>query len=276
MALYRFFLENQVLANEAEACFALRLSAEDFKHAGVVRLEAGEHIGVVDAAGDYFECEVVRFSLDVLEVRIVERLPAGKPRPTVVLVQGIAKGDKMDQIIRQTTELGISAVVPFAAERCVVKLDEKKLSSRVQRWRSIAKSAAMQSGQLHIAEVSEPKNLKEACAFLAGASVVLIFWEEASMGVGKDVGMGVGKDVGVATIAAALEAAFASLFLEPSDARVALVVGPEGGLTKGEVAALLAANPRAATLSLGASILRSETAAVVASALTLYELGELQ
>ena len=69
MSLHRFFLDNQVLAREAEITFALRLSPDDLKHARVLRLEVGEHIAVVDAAADYFECEVVSFD-DDLCVRI--------------------------------------------------------------------------------------------------------------------------------------------------------------------------------------------------------------
>ncbi|MCL1799057.1 MAG: 16S rRNA (uracil(1498)-N(3))-methyltransferase [Eggerthellaceae bacterium] len=260
MAPYRFFLEGQVLGHGTLGPFALRLAPDDMRHAAVLRLEAGERLAVVDAVGDCFECEVVRFSPGTLEVRIVRCSTAPGASPVVALAQGIAKGDKMDQVVRQATELGVSAFLPFTSERSVVRLAPEKAAARTERWRAVAKSAAMQSGQGRIPEVAEPKTLKELAAFTAQATAVLVFWEEAHTG----------------SIAAVLDKALAALRVEPADARVVAVVGPEGGLGEGEVSLLLRANPRAGLVSLGPSILRTETAGVVASALTLYELGGLR
>jgi len=260
MSLQHFFLENQILAEIEEESFSLHLREDDLKHARVLRLKAGEHIAVIDAAQDYFECEIARFEHGVMEVRIAQHFHPEEDKPLVVLAQGLAKGDKMEQIIRQTTELGIGGFVPFICERSIVKLDEKKKETKAQRWQQIAKSASMQSGQRSIPEVSNPMNLFELCSFVSSATAVIICWEEASSG----------------NIGQVLESALASLFVEAADARVVVVVGPEGGLTKSEVFALLAANPRAQTVTLGPSILRTETAGVVASALVLYELGGLQ
>lgn len=260
MALHHFFVDNQVLGTIDDATFALRLDADDLKHARVLRLEAGEHIAVIDAAQDYFECEVVGLTPHGLEVRIAQRYAVDDTGPVVGLVQGIAKGPKMDQIVRQTTELGIRGFIPFESERSLVRLEQKTGLIRMARWRQIAKSAAMQSGRTQIPEIAGPMGLKEVCSFIASASAVVICWEEARSG----------------SIRAVLERALAALNIEALDARVAVVVGPEGGLSEGEVASLLEANPRAGVVSLGPSILRTETAGVVASALVLHELGALQ
>lgn len=257
MSLPHFFLEGQVVSNEAEAVFPLRLSADDLKHARVLRLSAGEHVAVVDAASDYFECEVVSCGPDGVTARIAAKLDAPE-RPSVVLLQGIAKGEKMDQVVRHATELGVSAIVPLACERSIVKLDAKKAASRTARWRAIAKSAAMQAGLTAIPEVSEPKAVREAAEALAGATAVLVFWEEAPLS---------------AKIAPALASALAACSCaDPADARVAVVVGPEGGLSAAEVAAFEASNERTSAVTLGPSILRTETAGIVAPALVLYEL----
>lgn len=262
MSLPQFFLESQVLAFEVNEVFPLRLSKDDAKHARVLRLSAGEHIAVVDASRDYFECEIVDFSDALPEVRISRHVEDCGSEPTVMLVQGLPKADKMEMVIRHATEIGVSAFVPFKCARSIVKLDDKKAQAKVERWRSIAKSAAMQSGRLLIPELSLPVNLKELCELVSEATAVLICWEEAPE---------------TANLSEALKAGLVACGVEASlaDARIAVVVGPEGGLTQEEVDALLACNPRAALVSLGPSILRTETAGLIAPALALYELGGL-
>lgn len=258
MSLHRFFLENQVLAAEAEAVFPLRLSADDARHAKVLRLAAGEHIAVIDADQDYFECEIVDIADGLPLVRIARHEEAPASGPQVILLQGLAKGDKMETVIRHATEVGVAAFVPLACARSVVKLDGKKAAAKTERWRTIAKSAAMQSGQARIPEVSEPVGVKEAAGTLAGATAVLVCWEEAPQ---------------TASLHEAIQGALAETLIPAADARIAVVVGPEGGLTEAEVSTLLASNPRASLVTLGPSILRTETAGIVAPALALYELG---
>ena len=96
MSLHRFFLDNQVIAAEKEAVFPLRLSADDARHARVLRLAPGEHVTVVDAAQDYFECEIVAFDDALPQVRIARHLDEPEATPQVVLMQGLAKGDKVE------------------------------------------------------------------------------------------------------------------------------------------------------------------------------------
>ena len=260
MSLPHFFLNDQVLASEGEPVFPLRLASDDAKHARVLRLAPGEHVAVVDAAQDYFECEIVDFSDAVPLVRVAQRLRERAAGPAVVLVQGLAKGDKMETVIRHATELGVAGFVPFAADRSIVKLDAKKAAARTERWRAIAKSAAMQSGQRAVPEVGEPASLDEVCGLFGQATALLVCWEEAPF----TTGVGDAVAAGLAACGSSVE-----------DARVVVVVGPEGGLARREVDALLACNPRSALVSLGPSILRTETAGIVAPALVLYELGGL-
>lgn len=262
MSLTHFFLENQIIAAEGEPVFPLRLSRDDAKHAKVLRLSAGEHIAVIDAARDYFECEIVEFADELPLVRVAAKIDGGADEPLVILVQGLPKADKLEMVIRHATEIGVSGFVPLKCARSIVKLDDKKAQSKVERWKTIAKSAAMQSGRNLVPEVSMPLSLRETCEFLKEATAVLICWEEAPQ---------------TANLAEALHAGLAACRVDksPADARVAVVVGPEGGLTQEEVDALLACNPRAALVSLGPSILRTETAGLIAPALVLYELGGL-
>lgn len=262
MSLARFFLEDQVLSHEIDEVFALRLSADDAKHARVLRLSPGEHIAVVDASQDYFECEVVSFA-DALRVRIARHDDAPQAGPQVMLLQGLCKGDKMDTVIRHATELGVSAFVPLACERSVVKLDAKRAAARMQRWRAIAKSAAMQSGQPRIPQVHGVCRPDQAGALLEGAACVLVCWEEEHATSLHEA------------LSQALDAADAA-GVPPEKAFVAVCVGPEGGFAESEVAELCSGNPRSHAITLGPSILRTETAGVVAPALVIYELGGLQ
>jgi 16S rRNA (uracil1498-N3)-methyltransferase len=265
MSLHRFFLESQILSEVVDAEFTLELDSADAKHARVLRLSPGEHIAVIDAGSDYFECEIVEFDGALPRVKITQKRHVA-PTFDVCLVQGLAKADKMEIVIRHATELGVGAFLPLECKRSVVKLDKKKLPSKLERWRSIAKSAAMQSGQVKIPHVFEPASVADLQVTLLAFDAVLVFWEEAPQ-------------------TCSLRAALAEASVLPdrnggegvtgSPKKVAIVVGPEGGLAEDEVRAILAANSHANLVSLGPSILRTETAGIVASALCIYELGGL-
>lgn len=260
MSLPHFYLDEQVIALEEGEQFPLRLSAGDAKHARVLRLNPGEHVAVIDASRDYFECEIVSFSGALPVVRISQQAGQPESRPSVTLMQGLAKGDKMDVVIRHATELGVSSFVPFSCERCVVKLDAKKARAKTERWRAVAKSAAMQSGQPFLPDVAAPASLSEACALASVADVVLVCWEEAP---------------NTAFLDEALAQALASQRISARNAHVSVIVGPEGGLAQKEVDRFLASNPFAFSVTLGSSILRTETAGIVAPALVLHALERM-
>lgn len=256
MSLPHFFLREQVLALESAPVFALQLDSDDLKHAKVLRLSPGEHIAVVDASSDYFECEVCSFEDGELRASLAQRLDAPR-RPEVVLVQGLAKGDKMDTIVRHATEVGIAEFVPMASARSVVKLDGKKAMARRDRWASIAKSAAMQSGRLSMPRVQLPCSVSQASKEISSCDAVLVCWEEAELGD---------------TIAKAVSSVVSVTVKRPESLRIALVIGPEGGLAAEEVSCFKEACPHSYSVSLGPTILRTETAGIVAPALALYEL----
>jgi 16S rRNA (uracil1498-N3)-methyltransferase len=155
-------------------------------------------------------------------------------------------------VVRQVTELGVSRVVPFAAERSVVKLDAARAAARADRWRRIAAEAAQQSQRVDVPEIHDLVPAMRLADVLAD-SVVLVCWEDApdAEGIGD---------------------ALARIAPEP-ERDVAVVVGPEGGLTANEVALLASAG--AVTVSLGSTVLRTETAGVVAVALAMYARGGL-
>jgi 16S rRNA (uracil1498-N3)-methyltransferase len=250
MSAHRFFLCAPLQPEPGGRALG-HLSAEDLHHArDVLRIRPGESVELVEPdAGPIWQATLIEIARDHLVVDASSsHLPAVGPR--VTLVQGVAKGEKMDSILRQAVEVGAGAVIPVITRRTVVRLDEQRRKERGERWRRIARSAAEQSHRDALPDVSDPVDLGAALPDLAEFDRVLVFWEEAdSTGVAEALGGD----------------------LDGADTTVALVVGPEGGLEAEEVESLTGAGARIVTL--GPTILRTETAAIVGLALVLHELG---
>jgi 16S rRNA (uracil1498-N3)-methyltransferase len=232
------------------------VSQETFEHLRSLRLRPGEHAVLVDAPGHGLEIElaVVPGSAKGLLSGTVVRGLVDRVGPQLTLVQGISAADRMDQTIRQVTELGVVRIIPLMSERSTVRLDAASQAGKQQRWQRVARAAAEQSARLSVPEITAPLDLPQALRAVRGYDGLIAAWEEADAG---DIGKAVRH---VAT----------TVFANP---RVALFVGPEGGLSAAEINQLL--NAEATVVSLGETILRTETAAVVASALVLYHLGAL-
>ncbi|MBN2848093.1 MAG: 16S rRNA (uracil(1498)-N(3))-methyltransferase [Coriobacteriia bacterium] len=246
MSLHRFFAEEPLPENDG----VLPLGEADIHHLrDVLRLSPGDEIVVVVAGA----ARVVRLThvSEVVSGVVLEEVPT-PALPRVTLVQALVKGEKMDTVIRQATELGVTRVVPFAAERSVVRLDAAKAEARVARWRRVAAEAAKQSQRTDIPEVTTPVPAAKV-AEIPTADVVLVCWE------GGSAAPGIGDALSTAGAGAGTS--------------VAVIVGPEGGLTPGEVDLFRSGGAR--VVSLGSTVLRTETAGVVATALVLYELGGL-
>jgi 16S rRNA (uracil1498-N3)-methyltransferase len=253
VALHRFFL-GEPLGPGPVAGMVLSLSEGDLHHLShVLRLVPGDRVVVVDPQGAEAEASLVEVS-PVLVRADVEEPALRPPRPRVVLALAVSRRERMEFAIQKTTELGVSEIWPLLTERCVVRLDEERTGRRAERWRRIAEEAAKQSQRADVPLVREPMSVGEFAAEAGRFEIVLVPWEETS-----SEGLGIG---------AALEDGGAT-----ARTSVAVVVGPEGGLAESEVAALEAAG--GVIVTLGDTILRTETAAIVAVALLEYELGSL-
>lgn len=250
MAAHRFFSAVPIGAAAGE-CLSGVLSAADEHHArDVLRLEPGEMVELVDPDGGAAWSARVTVSSPHLEIELIEPLPSSSA-PRITLVQGVAKGDKMDAIVRQAVEVGAEDIVPVLTSRTIVRLDARKRAEKGERWRRVAKSAAQQAHRDRVPHVYDPRSLGDLLPLLRDYDAVLVLWEDA-VGPGLDGG--------------ALDGL-------AGDARVAVVVGPEGGLSAEEVARLEESGARPVTL--GPTILRTETAAVVAVALVAFLCGGL-
>lgn len=230
---------------------ALPLTDGDVHHIRtVLRAQPGDTIEIA-SAGDVWRYEVTSVGEQVSGTRVARI--ASRPAVTrVTLAQALAKGDKVDTVVRQVTELGVARIVPFAGARSIVRLDAHKSAARAERWRRIAESAAKQARRADVPEVAEPVTLLDLPSLLVG-SVVLVCAEDAPDAPGISQALSALADV--------------------PEAGVAVIVGPEGGFEPEEVAALTDAGAIAVTL--GPTILRTETAGVVAVALALAACGGL-
>ena len=160
----------------------------------------------------------------------------------VTLYQGLPKGDKMEFIIQKCVELGVSRIVPVEMARSVVKLDKKKEEAKRKRWQGISESAAKQSKRMIVPEIGPVLSYKEAVAEAASMDLFLLPYEDSESLSGAG-----GMELTRSLIGG----------LKPGK-KCAVLIGPEGGFSDGEVEA--ARNAGARTVTLGKRILRTETA----------------
>lgn len=228
MALRRVFVDS------VDDGRAVALGARAHHLARVVRMKAGETVEVSDGAQAW---TAVAESIGPREVvfTTMELLPAPRPAPRVELHLALIKLPRFEWAVEKATELGVSAIVPVAAEHSDGGLI-KAAPKRVERWERIAEEAAQQSRRLAAPVVETPATLAEALRRPAELRCFIDF-------AGAEPA---GELVGGLTDAST----------------VAILVGPEGGWSDEEAA--LAAHAGATALSLGPGVLRSETAALAA------------
>jgi 16S rRNA (uracil1498-N3)-methyltransferase len=211
----------------------------------VLRVSVPDVVTVSDGAGVLARCAVERIEHDRLRARILDTEELRVPKPRIVVYQGAAKGRKVDEVIDRLAELGITETWVYESKRAVVDWDKAKWTKLHDRWRSIARSAAKQSRSPFVLDVGGGLSWTELVRHVAREPLAIALWEEASLPL-------------------------RSALVEEVD-RLALIVGPEGGLEREEAEAL--ADAGAQLVSLGPRILRTELAPVVATSALLWHYG---
>ena len=204
----------------------------------VLRLAPGERVRVGDGQGTVAEGDVVSAGADGLRVAVRARLEVPAPTPEFVLVQALPKGDRGPLAVELATELGVDRIVPWTAARCVTRWRDDRVAKGVAKWRAAAHAASKQSRRARVPEVTEPMTTRQVCGLLGDVDLALVLHEQARQPLAE------------LTI--------------PTSGTIAVVVGPEGGLTDGEVVAFRAAGAQA--VRLGAEVLRTSTAGAAALA----------
>lgn len=238
----------------------------------VLRLRPGDRIDLLDGSGIMYVARILEVSRLGVVAEVLERQrPATEPRVELELYQALLKGPKMELVLQKATEIGVSRFVPVLSERCVSRPDPSDLGRRLERWRAIVREAAEQSGRAILPVVGPLGSFEEACRSAREADLAMMAWEE-ERGVGI---RGAIRERGLAGDAPPTSPQPPPVGEEGPGhrPRIALLVGPEGGFSPRE--ADVARNSGVRVVSLGPRILRAETAALVASALVLCEMGDL-
>ena len=212
----------------------------------VLRLGVGEALRVFDGSGPEFAATISSVSkkeLRILTGVAIDTVP--ESRLAVHLGLGLSRGERMDYALQKATELGVASITPLVLSRCNARLTEERSESRLRHWRQVIVSACEQSGRARVPELAAAAPLDMWLAARSELPGLVLHTRDAL------------------TLDAFGDA--------PRGVRV--LIGPEGGLEDGEVAAAMAAGFR--PWSLGPRILRAETAPVAALAILQHRWGDL-
>jgi 16S rRNA (uracil1498-N3)-methyltransferase len=253
MSRRRLFVPAERLAAATTA--RLTIDGDAHKHvARVLRLRAGDALVLFDGAGVEVDATLARVGPRDAELTLGARrdVPTAASLVEVTLLVAIPRGERMDLLVQKTTELGVTRIIPVVSGRSVARPEAG--GGRATRWETIAREAARQCGRADVPSLDAPTALADAVAAPHLPRPRFATWE-ATRGT---------------SLRTALAAAFAG---DEAPSGVALLVGPEGGLTAEEIAAAQAQGFAAVTL--GRRILRVETAAIVAVTLVQAAAGGL-
>jgi 16S rRNA (uracil1498-N3)-methyltransferase len=206
----------------------------------------GSALTVVDGEGETFRARVVLITAERAELLVFEDTGFKRSPLEVTLLQALPEKERMELIIQKTTELGVERIVPFKSEKSISLEERERRSKKAHRWGAVALKAARQSRRRDIPEILPCATFKDALSLAKECSLKVMLKEGPGTGL-KEFLRGKGGK------------------------RVALLIGPEGGFTEGET--MEAEKTGFAPVTLGSSILRTETAAIASVAIVGYELG---
>jgi 16S rRNA (uracil1498-N3)-methyltransferase len=216
----------------------------------VLRLPPGAPFTLFNGAGGEFSAALKASAGKRVLAHVLAHTAVERESPLqVTLLQGIARGERMDLIVQKATELGVARIVPFLAERSVVRLDPKQRLRKREHWQAIAISACEQCGRNRVPEVCEPTELADAIRNLA-------------------------PDAPRFLLAADGEASLAAPVTNGNLRAVVLLIGPEGGLADNESSSALTNGFTAARL--GPRVMRTETAGLAAIAVLQTLAGDFR
>ena len=222
------------------------LSGPEGRHGATVRrLAPGERADVTDGAGQVAECIVTQASGSELHLAVRSRRVVPPADPALTVVQALPKGDRGQLAVELMTEAGVDVIVPWAAQRCVTPWHGERGERALARWRVTAREAAKQARRARFPEVTALAPTPEVAQAVGSAALAVLL------------------DPGAGT-------ALSTLPL-PSSGNQMVIVGPEGGLSPAEAAALATAG--AVGAHLGPTVLRTSTAGVVAASVVLSRAG---
>lgn len=245
----RFFIDsNYVGSSHIEI-----IDRDDVHHIShVLRLKKGDTIVVCDSKGFDYTCEISEIEKDSILLYIADKQKGGRePDVRISLYQGIPKQGKFELIVQKSVELGVEKIIPVFMERSVVK-ETPRFTKKIERFNTVAKEAAKQCQRSFVPTVSEAADFRQILKDFKEFDIVVFPYEEEESFTIRDYLEQIKKNT------------------VDSVRDVALVIGPEGGFSKEEASALIEKGIR--PVSLGKTVLRTETAAIAALSMLIYGL----
>jgi 16S rRNA (uracil1498-N3)-methyltransferase len=234
MSVPTFFLSGERL----RAGDVVDLDGDEGHHAAVVRrIRPGELVNLTDGAGHVARCTVLDAGKRGLSCEVRARTDVPPPAPRLTVVQALPKGERGELAVELMTEVGVDAIVPWSASRCISQWKGERGAKALRRWRSTAREAAKQSRRAWFPDVAELATTAAVRERVAAAALAVVLHEGATTGVSE--------------------------LALPADGEIVLVVGPEGGITDDELGEFAAAGGTG--VRLGPTVLRTSTGGAVAA-----------
>ena len=243
-----FVTTNQIEGN------TIIIQNEDVNHIkNVLRVKVGDTIDICDCdTSKNYICKIEQIEEKNIYCHIIEEIQSNvEPHIQVSIFQGLPKADKMELVIQKSVELGAYDITPVEMKRCVVKLNEKDKIKKIQRWQKISEGAAKQSGRDRIPRINSIINIKTLCENIKEYDLVLVAYENEKVNTLKQELKKIRQN-------------------ENKEMKIAIVIGPEGGIDKEEIAKF--EEYHAKIITLGNRILRTETVALNMLSIIMYEL----
>lgn len=245
----KFFVGNEAIQNQQ-----IEIKGKDVNHIkNVLRKKIEDEIIIcnTDTTKDYL-CKIINIEENAILTNIIEELETNvEAKVEVSIFQGLPKADKMELVIQKAVELGVYDITPIEMKYCVVKLNDKDKKKKQERWQKIAEVAAKQSGRNQIPQINDIISIKNICNLCQTYDIVLVAYEkeeENKLRYELEKLKAIGKK---------------------KDLKIAIVIGPEGGIDEKEIAILKESGAKVVTL--GKRILRTETVALQMLSVIMYE-----
>lgn len=279
--MQHFFInQNQITNNE------IKITGKDVNHIkNVLRCKIKEQIEVsVLETEEKYLVEILELNNQDVRCKILNKIEENfESNVKINIIQGLPKADKMELIIQKCTELGVKEITPLELERCVVKLNGKDVDKKLERWENIAETAAKQCGRNCVTKINRLYNLKNIGEILKNNDLVIVAYEDEKSTSLKDVlselkFRNLQQELSFAALSnfkeinADLEQSDNKANKKEDEIKIAIIIGPEGGLEEKEVETLKSFGAK--SVSLGKRILRTETVAISLVSIIMYELGD--
>jgi len=245
-----FVTQEQVNENKQE----IKIKGTDVNHLkNVLRIKIEDKIEVCNLENQQnYYCQVKQIEKECITAKILERImQTTESNVKVSVFQGLPKAEKMELIIQKAVELGVYDITPVDMKRCIVKLKEKDADKKIQRWQKISEVAAKQCGRNIIPEIHSVISSKDIGNKILEYDVVLVAYEEEKIITLKEELLKLKQN-------------------EQDEIKIAIVIGPEGGLENKDVEDWK--ENGAKVITLGKRILRTETVALQMLSIIMYEL----